>query len=313
MRTASEILADEQFSREKSSVYPNESEKESIVTKRHYASLAGIRLDRRTLMATSGAGAALLMVRGAYAQDKPEVKVGSKDFTEQIVVAEMEGLLLEAAGYKVDRKLNLGGTAVVHEALKSGEIDTYVEYTGTGLLAILKMDLPAATPGAEAASPMASGTPTAGMGKDAVYDIVAREYKDQFNLVWLDPWGFNNTYALAVTQETATELGISKVSDLVGKEGDLTFGATQEFLTRPDGLPGIQEAYGLDFGDERGMDPGLVYQAVDSGDVDIISAFATDGRIPSLGWWCSRTTRASSRPISPRQSCARSYSIRTRP
>jgi len=228
------------------------------------------------------------MVRNAHAQDLPSVTVGSKDFTEQIIISEMAGLLLENAGYGVELQLNLGGSGIVHAALVSGEIDTYLEYTGTALLVHLGMQLPAATPGADMATPMAEGTPMAdgtpmaGGGKDAIYDIVASEYQSQFNLVWLEPWGFNNTYALVMRTDRATELGITKISDLIGKEGDLTFGATTEFVTRPDGLPGIEAAYGLDFREEVGMDSGLVYQAVDSGDVDVISAFATDGRIPQL-------------------------------
>jgi len=232
---------------------------------------------------TAGGVAVATLGRGAtaWAQDKPEVTVGSKDFTEQIIVSEMTALMLEEAGYGVERQLNLGGSAVVHQALVSGEIDVYTEYTGTALLAILEMELPAATPGA---SPVAAeATPTAGGGMDAIFPIVAAEYASQFNLVWLDPLGFNNTYALAVRQETADELGLVTISDLVGQEGDLTFGATQEFVIRPDGLPGVSAAYGLSFGEERGMDSGLVYGALDGGDVDVISAFATDGRIPQLG------------------------------
>src|SRR5690606_17353766 len=94
----------------------------------------------------------------------------------------------------------------------------------------------------------------------------------------------NNTYALAMRQEHAEELGVTKISDLIGKSNDLVFGGTQEFLVRPDGLPGLTATYeGLEFGEERGMDPGLLYQALDNGDVDVISAFATDGRIPALG------------------------------
>jgi glycine betaine/choline ABC-type transport system substrate-binding protein len=220
-------------------------------------------------------------VASAAAQDdeKPTVTVGSKDFTESIVLAEMVSVMLEDHGYTVERKLNLGGTAVVHQALENGEIDIYVEYTGTGLLAILGEDLPE---GAGSASPVAGATPATGTGQDAVYDIVKREYEEQFGLEWLMPWGFNNTYALAVTQETADEYGLQKVSDLEGVAGDLTFGATQEFLVRPDGLPGLEETYGFEFGGEQGLDPGLLYSALDEGQVDVISAFATDGRIPSL-------------------------------
>ena len=217
----------------------------------------------------------------AAQDDKPTVRVGSKNFTEQILVNEMIALLLEDAGYEVERQLDLGGTAIVHEALVNDEIDTYVEYTGTGLLAILNLPLPAATPGAGAS---AAASPSAMAGVDPIYEIVKREYQSRFNLVWLDPLGFNDTYVLAMREEQASELGVTKISDLIGKANDLTFGGTQEFLTRPDGLPGLTERYeGLEFGDERGMDAGIMYQAVDSGDVDVISAFATDGRIFARG------------------------------
>jgi glycine betaine/choline ABC-type transport system substrate-binding protein len=237
-------------------------------------------LHRRSLLSLVIAGGVLsrMGVRVAAAQDKPTVKIGSKDFTEQVLINEMLAQLLENAGYPVERQLNLGGSAIVHQALVNGDIDTYIEYTGTGLLAILNLTL------ADAATPTAGAAATPMAGVDPVYETVKREYKDQFNLVWLDPLGFNNTYTLALTQEKAQELGVTKISDLVGKANDLTFGGTQEFLTRPDGLPGLTAAYeGLEFGDAKGFDPGLVYQAVDSGDVDVISAFATDGRIPSLG------------------------------
>lgn len=222
-------------------------------------------------------------VANVAAQDEmPTITIGSKDFTESIVLAEMVALLLEDAGFEVERQLNLGGTAVVHQALVSGEIDIYVEYTGTGLLAILGMDLPGAGATPAAATPATGATPVGGGLADEVYQIVSTEYQDQFNLTWLEPWGFNNTYVLAVTQETAEEYDLQTTSDLEGVSGELTFGATQEFLARPDGLPGLEAAYGLEFGDAIGLDPGLVYSAVDEGDVDIISAFATDGRIPAL-------------------------------
>lgn len=213
----------------------------------------------------------------AAQDDKPTVTVGSKDFTEQVLLGEMLAALLEDAGYDVERQLNLGGTAVVHEALVNGEIDAYAEYTGTGLLAILDLGLTDATPVAAASSPVPADTAA------AVYDRVRAEYQDQFNLVWLDPLGFNNTYTLAMQEEQAAELGVEKISDLAAFAGDLTFGGTQEFLTRPDGLPGLTETYGFEFADAVGLDPGIMYQAVDSDQVDLISAFATDGRIPALG------------------------------
>lgn len=218
----------------------------------------------------------------AKSQDLPTITVGSKDFTEQIILAEMVALLLEDAGYPVERQLNLGGTVVVHEALVNGDIDAYVEYTGTGLLAILGMDLPAAA-ATPSASPVAGAATPEATGVDPVYEIVSAEYQSQFNLSWLQPWGFNNTYALALRGDQATELGVVTISDLLNHDQDLVLGATQEFLVREDGLVGLQEVYGLEFEDAVGLDPGLVYSAIESGDVDVISAFATDGRVPALG------------------------------
>ena len=229
-----------------------------------------------TLVVALGLMATSIAAPAAAQHDKPTITIGSKDFTESILLAEIVGVLLEDNGYTVELQTNLGGTAVVHQALVNDEVDIYVEYTGTGLLAILGMDLP------EAASDGATPASGAATGQDRVYDIVKEEYQEQFGITWLEPWGFNNTYAIAVTQETADEYGLEKISDLQGVAGDLTLGATQEFLVRPDGLPGMTELYGIEFGSEQGLDPGLVYAAVENGDVDVITATATDGRIPAL-------------------------------
>ncbi len=215
-------------------------------------------------------GMMLASMSGIAAQDddKPTVSVGSKNFTEQIILGEMLSLMLEDKGYDVDRNLNLGGLAVVHESLVNGELDVYVEYTGTGLVAVLGEDVPTAE-GDESVS-------------DLVYEQVSEAYREQFDLVWLDELGFNNTYALAVTQETADKYDLEKVSDLQGVAGELTLGTDPEVLVREDGIPGLEEAYDFAFGDAIAMDSGLMYQAVASGDVDIITAFTTDGRIASL-------------------------------
>lgn len=196
------------------------------------------------------------------AANKPTVTVGSKNFTEQLIVGEMAAALLEDAGYKVERKMNLGGTVVAHQALVNGDIDTYVEYTGTGLTAILKSP-PQTDP-------------------QKVYDLVKADYASKFKLTWLKPWGFNDTYALVMTKAKADQLGITSYSDLKAKADQLTLGATQEFLARPDGLPGVEKAYGLKFKATKGLDAGLLYQAVASDQVDVISGFSTDGRIPAL-------------------------------
>jgi glycine betaine/choline ABC-type transport system substrate-binding protein len=244
-------------------------------------------LTRRKFVITgTSAGLALAAMKNpvaAFAQgDKPTITVGSKDFTESIILGEIISLLLEENGYTVERQMNLGGTAVVHEGMVSGEVDTYVEYTGTGLLAILGQELPEPATQAEA-SPAAGATPAGSSPyADQVYDIVASEYPEQFGLEWLKPLGFNNTYALAMRSEQVEELGISTISDLVEHAGDLTFGAPQETMVREDGLPGLEKSYGLSFGDAIGLDPGLMYSAVANGDVDVITAFSTDGRIQAM-------------------------------
>ena len=206
---------------------------------------------------------ALLAVVGSWsvAMAQTTVKVGSKNFTESILAAHMMADVLEAAGIRVERKVGLGGTGVIHQALVAGEIDTYPEYTGTALLVQLKMPV--------------NNDP------DAVYRTVKAEYESRFNSTWLAPFGFNDTYALALRRADADKLKVRTISDLVKHAGELTIGATQEFVVRPDALPGLLTTYGLKFKASRGMDPGLVYQAIASNSVDVISVFTTDARIKS--------------------------------
>lgn len=210
----------------------------------------------------------------AQAEDRPTIAVGSLSFTESIILGEMLSLLLEDAGYNVERKLDLGVSADAHEALVSGEIDMYVEYTGGGLVAILGLPVPAAGDG--------SGEGTPASIAERTYDTVAEAYLAEFGLVWLDEIGFNNTYAMAVTAETADEYGLVTVSDLAERAGEMTIGTDQEFPDRQDGLPGLEAAYGIEFGDVRPGEPGLMYESIASGDVDVIAAYTTDGRLPGL-------------------------------
>ncbi len=214
--------------------------------------------NRRSIL-IRGLACATALLLPVVADAADPVTIGSKNYTESILAAHMMADVLEDAGIPVTRQIGLGGTGVIHQALVSGEIDAYPEYTGTALLVQLKMPV--------------SSDP----GK--VYDTVKSEYEKQFDSTWLTPFGFNDTYALAMKRADAEKLGIKTISDLAGKAGDLTIGSTQEFLVRPDALPGLEEVYGIKFGDSRGMDPGLVYQAVSSGSVDVISVFTTDARI----------------------------------
>ncbi len=210
------------------------------------------------LVALTGSIVIILTSVYAKSEKKEIISIGSKNFTEQLIVGNMlADMIEEHTDLIVERKLNLGGTQVAFSALKSGDIDGYVEYTGTGLVNILKQEV--------------SGTP------DDVYRIVKEEFEERYQLSWMEPLGFNNTYALAIKQETATEYDLKTISDLVQVSNDLIFGPTIEFPNRPDGLLGLQEVYGLTFQDVKAIDGSLRYTALMSNESDVIDAFSTDG------------------------------------
>lgn len=193
------------------------------------------------------------------------VRIGSKEFSEQLLLGELMAQVIEArTNVRVQREFGLGGTMLCHGALQRGEIDLYAEYTGTGYLTVLKID---------GEIPDAQG----------VYDTVDAEYRKRFNCDWLAPLGFANTYALAVRGENAQANGWSAVSDLAGDAGELRAGFPAEFMERADGYPGFVETYGFEFGDVGDISPDLMYEALDRGEVDVIAAFSTDGRIEAYG------------------------------
>lgn len=190
------------------------------------------------------------------------VTVGSKDFSENTVLGEIFAQLIEAkTDLKVIRKLNMGGTFVNFEAIKNGQIDLYPEYTGTALTAQLKMD-------------------DIITDADETYRTVSEEFDKQFNIKWLKPLGFNNTYTLAVTNEIFETYRIETFSDLAAISENLVFGAEHEFFDRQDGFDGLVKTYGMKFkGEPKKMNVSLKYQAMGSGDIDVTDAFATDGQI----------------------------------
>lgn len=211
-----------------------------------------------------GAGAlgGVLAVVGREPGRGDVVVIGSKAFTEGIILGEILAQTIEQSGLRVERRFNLGGTNICFEALRSGSIDLYAEYTGTGLMAILEHP------------PMSDPA--------AVLQTVRDQFAARYDLVWLDPFGFNNTYALAMSQQLANRLEVRRISDLTRHPG-LRAGFASEFLARADGWPGLQEKYGLRFGDGPvAMEAGLMYQAAAAGQVDVISAYSTDGRIATL-------------------------------
>ena len=208
----------------------------------------------------------------ALAQDEP-VTIGSKNFTEQLILGEMYALLLEQAGIPVAKQLNLGGTQVAQEALVAGEIDLYPEYTGTGLTVVLGLPLDA--------TPVA-GMPDATPVSDAsqrVFDVVSEAYMEQFDLVWLDESAFNNTQALAVKRAFAEERGIATISELAAIAGELTIVAPSDFVERPDGLQGLADFYDMSFGNVLSVEPGIRYQALQEDQAQVVLAFGTDGQV----------------------------------
>jgi len=220
------------------------------------------------LLGTSGCGktTTLKMVNRLIEPSRGRILIDGKDITEQEILAEMLALLIEGnSDLTVARKPYLGGTMVCFNALKAGDLDLYAEYTGTGLVNILNREA--------IADPQES------------YEVVKRAFAEKYALAWLQPFGFNNTYTLTMRRKQAEELGLKTFSGLAehlksGNEPTLSAGFTAEFLDRPDGYKGLAEAYGLKFAAEpRQLDPGLMYQACADGSVDVICAFATDGRI----------------------------------
>jgi len=199
----------------------------------------------------------LLIATPALAQ----VRVGSKNFTEQFIVAELYAQALEAAGIKVERKINLGGTLIAHKALEEKQIDLYPEYTGTMLLAVLK------------AEPMTD--------RKAVYDKVKAEYAAK-GLVVLNEAPMNNSYDMVVRPETAAQYKLETLSDLAKVAKELRLGAGPEFRDRKDGLPGLKAKYGIEFKEDLQMAIGLRYQALANKQIEVVNGYSTDGMISAL-------------------------------
>ena len=203
----------------------------------------------------------MLVVAGCGKPARPHLLVGAKNFTEQVVLAELVAQHLETQlGIDVERRDNLGGTLICHEAVRAGEIDLYVEYTGTALTAVLH-----ATP---------SGDPA------DVLRRVREGYDQQFGLEVADPLGFDNSFALVIRGDDARRLNVHTLSDASAVAGQWRAGFGYEFMDRPDGYPGLARTYGLKFAESpRLMDLGLLYRALDEKQVDVVAGSATDGVI----------------------------------
>jgi len=213
------------------------------------------RLLRSTL------GALLLALVPLVALAQPVVRVGSKNFTEQFVLAELYAQALEASGVKVERKINLGGTLIAHKALEEKQIDLYPEYTGTILLAVLKQE--------------------AMTDQKAVYDTVKDAYAKQ-GLVVLNQAPVNNTYVMVVRPDTAQKYKLNTMSDLAKVSKELKLGAGPEFRDRKDGIPGLKAKYGMDFREDLQLAIGLRYQALKNDQIQVVNGYSTDGMISAM-------------------------------
>jgi osmoprotectant transport system substrate-binding protein len=192
---------------------------------------------------------------------QPAVRVGSKIFTEQFVLAELYAQALEAAGVKVERKINLGGTLIAHKALEEKQIDLYPEYTGTILIAVLKQE-----------------TMT---DPKVVYDTVRDAYAKQ-SLVVLNQAPVNNTYVMVVRPDTAQKYNLNTLSDLARVAKELKLGAGPEFRDRKDGIPGLKAKYDMEFREDLQLAIGLRYQALKNDQIQVVNGYSTDGMISAM-------------------------------
>lgn len=221
-------------------------------------------IERRTQKLTLSFFALVVVVIFAFSvitnsnTNQKTIKVASKDFTEQHILAHMcSDLIEDRTDLTVERKINLGGTQVCFSALRSGDIDLYIDYSGTAYGDTLKYP------------------PITDM--EEVYNTVKSDFKEQFNIEVLKQMGFSNTYVLAVKKETADEYKLKTVSDLSKIASNLTAGTTLEFLNREDGLLGLIDHYNFKFNDTIGLDGSPRYVALMNNETDVVDAFSTDG------------------------------------
>lgn len=202
-----------------------------------------------------------------------QITIGAKNFTEQVVLGELLAQEIEdefvqegRPQEKVARRFYLAGSYICHQALVSGRIDAYVEYSGTALTAILKQPMPGQKE------------------EDSVIRIIAPLYEQRFKVRVEPGLGFEDTFAMVVREQDADVFRLRTISDAVAHANSLRLGVGYEFQSRPDGLEGLQKAYGLQFRRPRVMDLGLLYRALAAHEVDIVAGNSTDGPIRALGF-----------------------------
>ncbi|MBF6977395.1 glycine/betaine ABC transporter substrate-binding protein [Streptococcus macedonicus] len=192
-------------------------------------------------------------------QSSTTIRVGSKDFTENLVIAEIYALALEDNGYTVKRVSNIS-SSLIHNSIVNDEIDLYPEYTGTGLLSVLDEDMET--------------------DPEKVYKTVKKEYEERFNLTWLDYASANDSQGLVIRTETANLLNIKTISDLQAHASELRFASQGEFDEREDGLPGLEKTYGtFNWKSSKVYDNSLKYSVLENDEADVTPAYTTEGQL----------------------------------
>ena len=192
-------------------------------------------------------------------QSSTTIRVGSKDFTENLVIAEIYALALEDNGYTVERVSNIS-SSLIHNSIVNDEIDLYPEYTGTGLLSVLGEDMET--------------------DPEKVYKTVKKEYEERFNLTWLDYASANDSQGLVIRTETANLLNIKTISDLQAHASELRFASQGEFDEREDGLPGLEKTYGtFNWKSSKIYDNSLKYSVLENDEADVTPAYTTEGQL----------------------------------
>lgn len=206
------------------------------------------------------AAALTLSACGKPAEAGP-VKIATKPMTEQYILGEMLGLILEDAGFPVEITKGIGGgTNNIQPAMEKGEFDLYPEYTSSGWVMVLDHD-------------------AVGMDDDEMFRQLKAEYEEKFHMTWVGLYGFNNTFAVAVREEAAQKYNLKTTSDLAAVAGELNFGGNPDYIERADGFSLLAETYGLEFKSVSDIDIGLKYQALQNGDIDVTNAFTTDAQL----------------------------------
>lgn len=198
---------------------------------------------------------------GPAAETEP-VKIATKPMTEQYILGEMLRMLIEEkAGYPVEITKGVGGgTSNIHPAMEKGDFDLYPEYTSSGWLMVLEHE-------------------TEGISDEEMFDKLKAEYSENYGMTWVGLYGFNNTFAIAVSKEAADQYKLKTGSDLAKVSDKLVFGGNPDYIERPDGFKALCKAYGYEFKDVKDIDIGLKYKAMEKGDIQVTNGFTTDAQL----------------------------------